>query len=323
MKGFFTFLFVIAVLAVIGWYTYDPYLKSAIDTVFGEAPLVDNSRRVPATPAVAATPTTAPQKAEPLTTTTPTPTSTTPALPAKSDLDLALEKAYPMPQFQPLLEIVDHWRSVPQIAFPKEIVASEDISYQLIANGRTIGTGTMPAGAPLTPVRLSGDQLTVGSPTVPEMNAQIAVGKTDFRARIESRYQELVGAKRAEVEKKRARARQIAASDPTKLAALTGGAAASPSAAPLNPAEGEAKIALVKESLKRGEVASARLEEAQSFHWNGRETVGGEYAGTYDTVTVHFLIDTVIFGKSEVDYKALLDGNKVHAWIDPFTEDRL
>jgi hypothetical protein len=37
---------------------------------------------------------------------------------------------------------------------------------------------------------------------------------------------------------------------------------------------------------------------------------------------VHFEVST-IFGRFPVDYKALLKGGRVHAWIDPVTEDRI
>jgi len=171
----------------------------------------------------------------------------------------------------------------------------------------------------LKPMRLTGDQLTVASLANPAMNTQIPVEKTDFKQRIEARYNQFVEAKTKDVEAKRARARQIVADDPSKLAALTGKGAAP--AAPVGDS-GDPRFSPVKASLTAGEAASVTLEEATSFVWNGSEKVGGEFAGSYDTVTVHFSVAT-IFGRFPVEYKALLRGGRVHAWIDPVTEDRI
>ena len=122
-----------------------------------------------------------------------------------------------------------------------------------------------------------------------------------------------------DVEAKRARARQIIAADPSRLAILTGKAA--PVAVASGPGD-DPRFAAVKDSLKKGQVASVTFEEADSFQWNGSEKIGGEYAGTYDTVSVHF-VGSAIFGEFQTEYKALLKGGKVVAWIDPVTEDRI
>ena len=223
-----------------------------------------------------------------------------------------------MPEILPLLTIVDQWRRVPFNAYPPEVTATETIPFQLVINGQAVGSSNVAPGTPLKPMRLEGDLLTVASLANPSMNTQIPVAKTDFKQRIEARYNEFVGAKTKEVEAKRIRARQIVAADPSKLAALTGKAA---TAAPVGDS-GDPRFAPVKSSLTSGEAAGVTLEEATSFIWNGSERFGGEFAGSYDTVTVHFSVAT-IFGRFPVEYKALLRGGKVHVWIDPVTEDRL
>ncbi len=266
----------------------------------------------------------APKTAPTSPSTTPAKTVTAPAAPAKapeapkSELDLALEKKYPLPEIAPLLTIVDQWRNVPPNAYPPEVVAAETIPFQLVVNGQAIGSSNVAPGTPLKPVRLAGDQLTVASLANPAMSTVIPVDKTDFKQRIEARYNQFVETKKKEVETKRARARQLIAADPSKMALLTGQGAA---AAPVGDA-GDPRFGPVKASLKAGEAASVTLEEALTYTWNGTERVGGEFAGSYETVTVHFEVST-IFGRFPVDYKALLKGGRVHAWIDPVTEDRI
>jgi hypothetical protein len=324
MKGFFATLLVVCGLAAAAWFFYDPYLRPLVERFTGAAPMTDDNpviaesttspQNKPVEPKPAKVASTKPADTTPTTTAAPKP-----APQPLSELDAALELKYPMPEILPLLTIVDQWRNVPANAYPPEVTATETIPFQLVINGQAVGSSNVAPGTPLKPMRLTGDQLTVASLANPAMNTQIAVAKTDFKQRIEARYNQFVEAKTKEVEAKRARARQIVSADPSKLAALTG-----KGAAPAAPAgdSGDPRFAPVKASLTAGEAASVTLEEATSFVWNGSEKVGGEFAGSYDTVTVHFSVAT-IFGRFPVEYKALLRGGKVHAWIDPVTEVRL
>lgn len=328
MKGFFATLLVVCGLLAAAWFAYDPYLRPLVERFTGGTPMTDDDRVItgkgePSKPAAAVTAPPSgtasqarPQPAPAPATATGTPAAPTPAKPL-TELEAALELKYPMPEILPLLTIVDQWRNVPSNAYPPEVTAAETIPFQLVVNGQAIGSSNVAPGTPLKPVRLAGDILTVASLANPAMNTEIPVAKTDFRQRIEARYNQFVEMKRKEVEAKRERARQIVAADPSKLAALTG------KGAPPAPAgdTGDPRFAPVKASLTAGEAASVTLEEAESFTWNGSEKVGGEYAGTYDTVTVNFRVST-IFGRFPVEYKALLRGGKVHAWIDPVTEER-
>jgi hypothetical protein len=313
MKGFFATLLIVCGLLAAAWFAYDPYLRPLVERFTGATA---SSKAKPDQPKPADTSTTAstPKPAP----TAPNAPSPKPAAPPLSELDAALELKYPMPEILPLLTIVDQWRRVPFNAYPPEVTATETIPFQLVINGQAVGSSNVAPGTPLKPMRLEGDLLTVASLANPSMNTQIPVAKTDFKQRIEARYNEFVGAKTKEVEAKRVRARQIVAADPSKLAALTGKAA---TAAPVGDS-GDPRFAPVKSSLTSGEAAGVTLEEATSFIWNGSERFGGEFAGSYDTVTVHFSVAT-IFGRFPVEYKALLRGGKVHVWIDPVTEERL
>lgn len=322
MKGFFpTLLIVCALLGGAAWYLYDPHLKPYFEKRSGSVSLSDGDRVI-AEPVAPVAP-----KPRPATPTTSAPKEKAPAAPApvaapapKSELELALESRYPMPEILPLLTIVDQWRNVPPNAFPAEIVAKQTIPFQLVVDGQVLGSSNVAPGTPLKPLRLEGDQVVIASPANPAMNTRIAVDQTDFKERIEARYRQFVEAKTKEVEAKRERARQILAADPARLAQFTGKKETAP-AAPDD--SGDPRFAPVKASLRNGEAASVTLEEAKSFHWNGTETIKGEsFAGTYETVTVNFEVET-IFGKFPVEYKALLQGGKVTAWIDPLTEERI
>lgn len=342
MKGFLATLFVVCGVIAALWFSYDPFIRPMVEKKSGGGPLKDGGRVIAEGASAAPSASTAPSAA----TAPPSPTQTkggtaatapkgtspgaaasapaasapapAPAKP-KSELEAALESRYPMPEILPLLAIVDQWRNVPANAYPPEVSASETIPFQLVVNGQAVGASNVAPGTPLKPVRLAGDQLTVASLANPAMTTVVPVDKTDFKQRIEARYAQFVESKRQEVEARRARAREIVAADPSRLAALTGKGA--PAASPGDDG-GDPRFAPVKSSLRAGEAASVTLEEARTFHWNGNEKVGGKHAGAYDTVTVHFEVAT-IFGRFPVEYKALLRGGRVHAWIDPVTEDEI
>lgn len=323
MKGFFATLLVVCGLAAAAWFFYEPYLKPLLPRSTTRTSMSDRGRFIgesdpapapgkvgekSASGTVAGPPATKPVVSAP------TPVAPSP----KSELEQLLEARYPMPQILPLLTIVDQWRNVPVKAFPAEITAKESIPFQLVINGEVAGSSNVAPGTPLKPLRLSGDQIVVANLANPTMSTQLAVTQTDFRERIEARYNQFVAAKTADVQAKRDRARKLVEADPTRLALLTGKKAA-PTAAD---SKDNPRFAVVKESLRQGEAASVTLEEAVSFRWNGSEQVGGEYSGSYDTVTVNFEVST-IFGRFPTEYKALLKGGRVFAWIDPVTEDRI
>ncbi|MDF1825414.1 MAG: hypothetical protein P1U68_12280 [Verrucomicrobiales bacterium] len=309
MKGFFSTLFVVCLLVGGAWLAYEPYLKPLLEEKgitlpdllpVGEpgdpegAPLEEANQ----SPAVSGpiAPNAAPSLVVP-------------------DIDLIIEEKYPMPDIIPLEEIVDEWKNVPRRAFPVEVLANEPVTFQLVIDGEAVGSSSVAPGTPLKPQSLSGDQLIIANAANPGMSTTILVEKTDFKQRIIQRYNEYVDKVRAEVMAKRSRVKQALEADPAKMAVLTGQAQPAAASDPGNPNFGP-----VKASLKAGDVASVTLEEAISFVWNGTETVAGDFAGTYETATVRFEVST-IFGTFPVNYKCLLKGGRVIAWIDPVTED--
>ncbi len=314
MKGFFVTLFVVCGLFAVGWFLYEPYLKPLV-TRFSSGPTMVERDRVIGADEPTATSSEAPAPPAPVATTT-DPAVVPP--PPESELERLLKARYPMPEILPLLTIVDQWRNVPPNAFPAEITAKETVVFELVIDGQVAGSSRVSPGTPLKPVRLVGEEIVVASLANPAMSTRLPVSMTDFRERIEARYNQFVAAKAAEVEAKRNRARSLIEEEPARIALLTGKSSAS---SPPD-SQDDPRFAPVKESLRQGEVASVTFGEVVSYRWNGLETVGGDYAGSYDTVTVNFEVST-IFGRFPVEYKALLKGGRVHAWIDPVTEDRI
>lgn len=333
MKGFLATLFVVC--AVIGgiWFAYEPYIKPFIESRSGKSMSADDAILTDSSPGggeggagssaakakgSTGTPSAGGSGKQPKAKSPPASAKSAKAGPAKTELDLLLEEKYPLPEIRPLLEIVNNWTSVPPNAFPGEVAASEEIRFELVINGQVAGSSSVAPGTPLKPVRLVGDQLTIANLANPGQNTSIAVDKTDFKQRIEQRYDEFVEKTTGNILARRAQVKKVIEANPAKMALLTG---ETPPATAASDA-GDPRFSPVKDSLRKGEVASVTLEEAESYTWNGSEKVGGEYAGTYETVTVHFEVAT-IFGRFPVNYKCLLRGGRVVAWIDPITEDRV
>ena len=317
MKGFFIFLLICA-LVVGGYFAYDPYIKPLLkgdEASMTDGSLIRNGGKEESPSGEAGKPSQGKAPQKPSSGMAKATKKEKKPEPKKSELDLLLEKKYPIPDVLPLEQIVDGWKNVPARAFPAEVTSSETIPFQLVVNGQAIGSSNVAPGTPLKPLRLEGAMLTIGNPANPGMNAAVPVDKTDFKQRITARYNQFVEKVTTDAQQKRDRVRKIVEADPSKMALLTGQPAKTTS--PDDP-----RIGLVKDSLRNGEAASVTLEEATSFAWNGSERIGGAFAGTYDTVTVHFEVAT-IFGRFPVDYKALIQGNKVVGWIDPITEEKI
>ncbi|MBP84585.1 MAG: hypothetical protein CMO61_12135 [Verrucomicrobiales bacterium] len=320
MRGFFLTVLILGGLGAAGYFLWDPFLKpmiegdkpsmsdnSAIGT--GEASKANDSSIAPKRAATARPAVDSPSTASRLKAATAKP---------KSEVDLLLEKRYPMPDIKPLMEIVNNWANVPPNAFPPEVFCSEPVAFELVVNGQILGSSNVGPGTPLKPVGLVGNQLQIANVSNPNQSKQVDVDKTDFKQRIKRRYDNFVKMKTSEIENMRAKVKQVVEGDPGKLALLKG---ERPPAVAASSAS-DPRFGPVKRSLINGDVASVKAEEAQSFAWNGSETVGGALPGTYDTVTVNFVVET-IFGNFPVEYKALLKGSQIVGWIDPITEDRI
>lgn len=307
MKAFF---FIILLVAVGGGYYYFVHLDNSIDDLVedGTSLIPAGADEKPAAPVAKSTP--APAKPKPAA----KPKPVKKAAPAKSEIDLFVEKKYPMPMILSLADITKNWSAVPPNAYPKQILASEPVPFTLMINGQPAGATKIQPGTPMKPVRLAGDQLTVASLVNASMQTQVHVDKTNFKQTIEKRYNDFVARKKTQIAATRAKAKQALLAKPDRLASLKNKGKGGDSNDP--------RLAAVKASIKRGEAHPASIDEATSYMWNGSETIGGEMRGSYDTVDVHFEVAT-IFGKFPTDYKCLLRAGKVVGWIDPITEEKI
>ncbi len=242
------------------------------------------------------------------------PSPARPAGPPKSELDRIVEEMYPMPSFLPLMQIVDNWQKVPERAFPESVQLRERLTFKLVTNGQIVGSSFAPIGTMVKPVRLDGEVLTVANLANESMTNTIHVDSTNFKELIQSRYDEYVSGafQRVAALRQKERAKLARTPQVVERMAKVSGAWHDP---------GDPRFVPVKASLAAGEVKAVQLNEAKKFRWNGSEKINGDrYRGTFDTVTVHFEVNT-IFGMFPNTLKCLLKDGKVEGWIDPVTEE--
>ncbi|MDF1811990.1 MAG: hypothetical protein P1V20_07240 [Verrucomicrobiales bacterium] len=312
MKAFFTIL-ILAALGGGGYYYFVRQDKTISDLLGKEAAVLSPASETATTPAAPPKPAASKQPKLPKPAFS-RPGPTEKVVSAKAKIDQFVEKQYPMPQILPLAEITQNWSDVPARAYPNQVLATEPVPFTLLIDGQAAGSTRVPAGTPMKPVRLAGDQLTVASLVNASMQTQIHVDKTNFKQQIQNRYNTFVNQQKQQVADKRARAKKSLLAQPDRLAALQNKGSGNKGDDP--------RLAAVKASIKRGEAYPTKIDEAETYMWNGSETIGGEMSGTYDTVSVHFEVST-IFGKFPTDYKCLLKNGQVVGWIDPITEEKI
>lgn len=306
MKGFIITILVLAAIAAGGWFAYD---KGYLDSVIGAKSNAERSGGAEVAP-----PTPKPEPADRKSTaaTDPAPAATAPGPDAaepkeKSELDKKVEAQVPMPEFFPLLKIVNNWENVPERAFPKVITVNVETAYELKVDGKVIGSSKAAPGHKAVPLAYRPGLVQVSNAPDGSTTAVVKVDDTDFKEQIQALYDSKVAdaKKRVMAARKVARemlARPQQAGDPDQLASGWHDS--------MDP-----RFKPVRDYLAAGKLESGILEEAKDWRWLGSENHGGS---SYDVVLVNFEVDT-IFGKFPESMKCLLRGGQVVKWIDADT----
>jgi hypothetical protein len=162
------------------------------------------------------------------------------------------------------------------------------------------------------PTYLSGDTLTVASLANPAMRTKVSVDGTDFKDRIQDRYNTFVINSTEKIKVQREKARKVLNSRPEAMVAAKSTAWDSAD---------DPRFAPVKRSLERGEISSVKADEATAFRWAGSQNIRGDkIKGTHETVVVSFEVRT-IFGVFPTEWMAVLGNGGVLGWVDPITHE--
>lgn len=221
-----------------------------------------------------------------------------------AEIEKLVESQYPLPTVRPLLEIVGNWEAVPQKAFPALVTLRAPLSFEVKRGTAVVAKGVLPTGSSVAPLELGKGILQVAPTPGSPIRVTAPVDQTDFKERIQVRYDEFVRNMQAGVMTRRAREKEkIARARALDMELSTYGKGEDPRFDPM------------KASIRRGEAGSFQIETADRWRWAGKETIDGE---EYDVGLVMMVTESA-FGTSEVELKALIRDGKLVKWLDTAT----
>ena len=240
-----------------------------------------------------------------------------------------IEEKYPMPEFQPIEELVGNWRQIPPSAFPRKVTLKAKAKY-IFAGGA--GSSTAPAGAKTFAISLSGENLVITPNTQSNVRGTISIDDTDYKEILGEEYEKYKQRKKKEVYARRVRAREIAESE-VELAQETSSNNTSQSRpnqvtsiskipkdqlsdyeneiGEMPEADNDGRVPIMVSSIRSGAVSEIRLNEISYWGPIRYEIVDNR---AYWTATVNYKT-TSLFGTFPTEAMALMRNGKVENWL--------
>ena len=240
-----------------------------------------------------------------------------------------IEEKYPMPEFQPIEQLVGNWKQIPPSAFPRKVTLKAKAKY-IFAGGA--GSSTAPAGAKTFAISLSGENLVITPNTQSKVRGTISIDDTDYKEILGEEYEKYKQRKKKEVYARRVRAREIAESE-VELAQETSSNNTSQSRpnqvtsisripkdqlsdyeneiGEMPEADSDGRVPIMVSSIRSGAVSEIRLNEISYWGPIRYEIVDNR---AYWTATVNYKT-TSLFGTFPTEAMALMRNGKVENWL--------
>ncbi len=240
-----------------------------------------------------------------------------------------IEEKYPMPEFQPIEQLVGNWKQIPPSAFPRKVTLKAKAKY-IFAGGA--GSSTAPAGAKSFAISLSGENLVITPNTQSKVRGTISIDDTDYKEILGEEYEKYKQRKKKEVYARRVRAREIAESE-VELAQETSSTNTSQSRpnqvtsisripkdqlsdyeneiGKMPEADNDGRVPIMVSSIRSGAVSEIRLNEISYWGPIRYEIVDNR---AYWTATVNYKT-TSLFGTFPTEAMALMRNGKVENWL--------
>lgn len=240
-----------------------------------------------------------------------------------------IEEKYPMPEFQPIEQLVGNWKQIPPSAFPRKVTLKAKAKY-IFAGGA--GSSTAPAGAKTFAISLSGGKLVITPNTQSKVRGTISIDDTDYKEILGEEYEKYKQRKKKEVYARRVRAREIAESE-VELAQETSSTNTSQSRpnqvtsisripkdqlsdyeneiGKMPEADNDGRVPIMVSSIRSGAVSEIRLNEISYWGPIRYEIVDNR---AYWTATVNYKT-TSLFGTFPTEAMALMRNGKVENWL--------
>ena len=240
-----------------------------------------------------------------------------------------IEEKYPMPEFQPIEQLVGNWKQIPPSAFPRKVTLKAKAKY-IFAGGA--GSSTAPAGAKTFAISLSGEKLVITPNTQSKVRGTISIDDTDYKEILGEEYERYKQRKKKEVYARRVRAREIAESE-IELAQETSSTNTSQSRpnqvtsisripkdqlsdyeneiGEMPEADSDGRVPIMVSSIRSGAVSEIRLNEISYWGPIRYEIVDNR---AYWTATVNYKT-TSLFGTFPTEAMAIMRNGKVENWL--------
>ena len=240
-----------------------------------------------------------------------------------------IEEKYPMPEFQPIEQLVGNWKQIPPSAFPRKVTLKAKAKY-IFAGGA--GSSTAPAGARTFAISLSGEKLVITPNTQSKVRGTISIDDTNYKEILGEEYEKYKQRKKKEVYARRVRAREIAESE-IELAQETSSTNTSQSRpnqvtsisripkdqlsdyeneiGEMPEADSDGRVPIMVSSIRSGAVSEIRLNEISYWGPIRYEIVDNR---AYWTATVNYKT-TSLFGTFPTEAMALMRNGKVENWL--------
>ncbi len=240
-----------------------------------------------------------------------------------------IEEKYPMPEFQPIEQLVGNWKQIPPSAFPRKVTLKAKAKY-IFAGGA--GSSTAPAGAKTFAISLSGENLVITPNTQSKVRGTISIDDTDYKEILGEEYEKYKQRKKKEVYARRVRAREISESE-VELALKTSSTNTSQSRphqvtsisriqkdqlsdyeneiGEMPEADSDGRVPIMVSSIRSGAVSEIRLNEISYWGPIRYEIVDNR---AYWTATVNYKT-TSLFGTFPTEAMALMRNGKVENWL--------
>ena len=240
-----------------------------------------------------------------------------------------IEEKYPMPEFQPIEQLVGNWKQIPPSAFPRKVTLKAKAKY-IFAGGA--GSSTAPAGARTFAISLSGEKLVITPNTQSKVRGTISIDDTNYKEILGEEYEKYKQRKKKEVYARRVRAREIAESE-VVLAQETSSTNTSQSRpnqvtnisripkdqlsdyeneiGEMPEADSDGRVPIMVSSIRSGAVSEIRLNEISYWGPIRYEIVDNR---AYWTATVNYKT-TSLFGTFPTEAMALMRNGKVENWL--------
>ncbi len=211
---------------------------------------------------------------------------------------------FPLPEFEPIEEVVGNWTAIPASAFPQNIQVKKDVDMMLPGG---IGRSTAKAGSTVTALAISGDVLTLATHATASTRGSITMDQTNLKEVLTNVYENFKQRKTQAVlaQRDRARREEMRAEMEARAEEFAKSAGEQPPVAP------DGSVPIMVASIQNKDVTE--FDVAKIDAW-GPVLVDKIDGVEYWTGTVSYKA-TTIFGTFPAEAMALMRHGKVEKWI--------